>query len=638
MPKLARAPTPVVAPAVAPATDLQALLLQGIAQQNAGHVDAAAALFRRVLASRPDNPIALYSLAAVLMKQPLGAEALAAVEHGVRVAPDFAPLWFAHAMVMQGLGRREEALKSYDQAVKLKPDYSEALLNSGALLRDMHRHHDALLRFNELLVVNPNHEAALGNCGILLTEFKQSDRAIAMFQRLLALNPDFTYGLGLLAYERLHICDWTDFEGQAQRITDGVRAGRRVCKTLGLMALNGNASDHFLAARIFANHWLARPTRKLWHGERYGHARLRVAYLSPDLREHPVGHLMAGVFERHDKSRFETYAFSLGIDDGSRLRARMQAAFDHFIDVRGIGSQQIAELMRQHEIDIAIDLAGYTTDSRIDVFGWRPAPVQATFLGYPGTLGSDFFDFIIADRHVIPPEHEPFYSEQVARLPHCYLPTDAGIQIAERTPTRAECGLPESGAVFCSFSHDYKINPRLFAVWMRLLAQTPGSVLWLVSRNEASQGNLRREAQAAGIDPARLVFAQRVPRVEDHLARYRLADVFLDTDLYNAHTTAADALMAGLPVVTVMGQSFPSRVAGSLLHAIGLPELVTHSHAEYEALALALAHDPVRLQALKQKLAANRRTQPLFDTARFTRDFEATCLGMWNQTCPPGAG
>ncbi len=630
MPTLALPEAPVV-------TDPNALLIRGIELQTAGHAAEASALFRAVLADHPDNAIALYSLAALLMKQPVGAEALALVEHGVQVAPGFSPLWFAHAMVMQGLGRKEEALQSYDRAVQLKPNYTEALINSGALLREMHRHREALLRFNEVLGFNPNHEAALGNCGILLTEFKRSDRAIAMFERLLALNPNYTYGPGLLCYERLHICDWRHFDRDAATIIDGIRAGRRVCKTLGLMAISGRASDHFLAARIFANHWLQKPPRRLWNGERYGHARLRIAYVSPDLREHPVGHLMAGVFERHDKTRFETYAFSLGIDDNSRLRARMQTAFDHFIDVRGLGSQQIAELMREHEIDIAIDLAGYTTDSRIEVFGWRPAPLQITYLGYPGTLGCDYFDYILADRHVIPPEHEVFYSERVACLPNAYLPTDASIVPAERTPTRAECGLPETGAVFCSFSHDYKINPAMFAVWMRLLAQTPGSVLWLVSRNEFSQGNLRREAQAAGIAPERLVFAQRTPRVEDHLARYRLADMFLDTDFYNAHTTAADALMAGLPVLTLQGQSFPSRVAASLLHAIGLPELITHSHAEYETLALALVHDAPRLAAFKAKLAQHRSTHPLFDTARFTRDFEAACLDMWQATLSANA-
>jgi predicted O-linked N-acetylglucosamine transferase (SPINDLY family) len=620
MPELASPPT----------TARSQRLAQALSLQQQGRHDEAAALFRAALADDPDDPAALYSLSALLMQgsNPNRAEALARVEHGVKVAPQFAPLWFARAMVLQSLGRRDEALASYDEAIRLKPDATDALLNSGALLREQQRHLQALERFNRVLQINPNHESALGNCAILLTEFKQSDKAIAMFERLLALNPDYPYGLGLLNYERLHACDWTDFDRLSSQIVSGLRAGKRVTKTLGLMALSDTASDHFLAARIFSRQWFPKAPVALWNGERYQHDRIRIAYVSPDLREHPVGHLMAGVFERHDRSRFETIAISLGTDDGSRLRARMHNAFDRFIDVRGRGSRQIAELMREMEVDIAIDLAGYTSDSRIDIFAHRPAPVQVTYLGYPGTLGTDYFDHIIADRHVIPPEHQPFYSENVAYLPNAYLPTDASIRIADETPTRAQCGLPEHGPVLCSFSHDYKIHPAVFAAWMRILRRLPGSVLWLMSRSALSQANLRRAAEGHGIDPARLVFATRVPRVEDHLARYRLADLFLDTTPYNAHTTAADALMAGLPVVTCMGNAFPARVAGSLLHAIGLPELITHSLADYESLIVDLVSDRPRLAALKTRLAANRATHPLFDTDRFCRDLEGLLVGL----------
>ena len=390
------------------------------------------------------------------------------------------------------------------------------------------------------------------------------------------------------------------------------------------MSVSDQAGEHQIAARLFAEGYCPPNALQLWQGQTYSHERIRLAYVSPDFREHPVGHLMAGVFERHDKSRFETIAISLGPDDQGRLRARMQKAFEHFIDVREMGSQQVAQMMRDMEVDIAIDLGGYTSDTRTDIFAFRPAPVQVNYLGYPGTMGTSHFDYILADHHTIPPQHEPFYNEKVARLPDTYLPTDSSVAISEHTPTRAECGLPESGVVFCSFSHDYKISPPVFDVWMRLLVQIPGSVLWLVSRGETTQGNLRKEAQARGVSPERLVFAQRVPLVEDHLARYRQADLFLDTYPYNAHTTAADALMSGLPVLTLMGNSFPSRVAGSLLHAIGLPELVTQTLADYESLALQLARDPARLADTKARLAANRQTHALFDTARFCRNLEDT--------------
>jgi len=374
--------------------------------------------------------------------------------------------------------------------------------------------------------------------------------------------------------------------------------------------------------KIFADHLFPVKNKALWQGEKYGHDKIRLAYVSPDFREHPVGHLMAGVIEHHDKSKFETIAISLGIDDKGSLRQRFEQAFDQFIDVRGKKSWEIAELIRTLEVDILVDLAGYTADSRTDVFAYRPAPIQVNYLGYPGSLGVDYMDYILADKVVIPKEHQAFYAEKVAYLPDAYLPTDSTLKISERTPTREEMGLPATGVVFCSFNHDYKINPPMFDVWMRLLDQVPGSVLWLMKLNEPAQRNLRREAEQRGIEPDRLVFATRIPLVEDHLARYRLADMFLDTTPYNAHTTASDALRVGLPVVTYLGNTFSGRVAASLLHAIGLPELITHSLEEYEALALKLARDQNLLAELKAKLLANQQTYPLFKTDLFCQNIE----------------
>lgn len=612
--------------------DYSAKLVNAIQLQTAGKLAEAETEFRKILGLNPNDGAALYSLAVILMNGGRGGEALELTRRGVAAVPEFAPLWFVHGAILQGAGEFQDALSAYDQAIRLKPEYIEVWLNSGVLLRNMHRHKESLERFNHVLSLDPTHVAAMANCAILLTEFKQSEQAIAMFEQLLRLKPDYDFGLGLLEYERLHVCDWNDFDSMSARIVEGIRAGKRTCKTLALMAISDSASDHYLAARIFAEFYCPPGKAPLWQGERYRHDRIRIAYVSPDLREHPVGHLMAGVLELHDKNRFETIAISLGIDDNSRLRNRMLKAFDRFIDVREMGSQQVAQLMRELEVDIAIDLGGYTSDTRTDIFSYRPAPVQVNYLGYPGTMGVDYYDYILADRHVIPLEHHAYYSEKVAYLPDAYLPTDASVQISPRTPSRSECGLPEQGFVFCSFSHDYKISPHVFEIWMRLLQRTPGSVLWLMSRNEISQRNLRREAERRGVEGARLIFAGRVPLVEDHLARYRQADLFLDTHPYNAHTTAADALMAGLPVLTYMGESFPSRVASSLLHAMGVPELVTHSHAEYEALALRLASEPALLQAFKARIAANKADCSLFDTKRFCSNLEAVYMAMWRKS------
>jgi len=621
------------APAVTP-TPSQAdhdYLMQALALHGKGEDLQAEPMFHAYLNRYPNDKIAAYSIAVILLRRGEASAAIPMLTSAVKAHPDFAPLWFAMASAQQGAGFRNEALTSYDKAIAAKPDYIEALVNSGALLREMHQHIAALERFNQVLTINPNYETALGNCAILLTEFKQSQKSIAMFERLLAINPNYDYGRGLLCYERMHICDWTDFDATRELIIEEVRADKKSCKSLGFMALSDDAKDHQTSARTFAQRF---PLKKqaLWKGQAYKHDRIKIAYVSADLREHPVGHLMAGIFEHHDKSRFETIAISLGSNDDSRLRKRMENAFEHFVDAKLMTAQEIAQCMRDMEVDIAIDLGGYTSDSRTEIFAHRPVPVQANFLGYPGTLGLDYIDYIIADQHVIPPQHQQFYDEKVAYLPYSYLPTDASISIADETPSRADCGLPEEGIVFCSFNHDYKIAPHVFDVWMRVLNAVPGSVLWLMSRNDNSQKNLRDHAQARGVNPDRLVFAKRVPRVEDHLARYRQADLFLDTHPYNAHTTAADALMAGLPVLTYMGQSFPSRVAGSLLHTLGMAEdLTTHSLQDYEDKAIALASNPQTLQQVRQKLAIQKQNSPLFDTQRFCRNLENIYASMWRK-------
>jgi predicted O-linked N-acetylglucosamine transferase (SPINDLY family) len=337
---------------------------------------------------------------------------------------------------------------------------------------------------------------------------------------------------------------------------------------------------------------------------------------------------MAELFERHDRSRFEIIGVSFGEDDKSKMRKRLVAAFDEFYDVSEKSDEEVATLLHDLQVDIAIDLKGHTQESRPGILAYRPAPIQTSYLGFPGTMGTEFIDYIIADKTVAPFEHQPFYTEKIVHLPDCYQVNDSKRRIAERTPMRQEAGLPETGFVFCCFNNNWKITPDVFGVWMRLLHAVEGSVLWLLGDNESAERNLRKEAQARGIDPARLVFAGRLP-LEDHLARHRLADLFLDTLPVNAHTTASDALWAGLPVLTCEGTAFAGRVAASLLNAIGLPELVTHRIEDYEALALRLAKDPCLLEGYRNRLATNRLTHPLFDTDRFRRHLEAAYLQLW---------
>jgi hypothetical protein len=397
-----------------------------------------------------------------------------------------------------------------------------------------------------------------------------------------------------------------------------------------VLAITDSSQIHKQVTEIFVQAKCA-PNDTLGPIPSYGrHPKIRLAYFSADLHNHATAYLMAELFEKHDRERFELYAFSFGPDKLDDMRVRVMAAFDHFIDIRGMTDQKAAELARELEIDIAIDLKGFTQDGRTDIFAYRTAPIQISYLGYPGTMGASYFEYLVADHTIIPPEAQQYYSEKIIYLPDSYQVNDRQRAISDKVFTKAQLGLPEEGFVFCCFNNNYKILPQTFDIWMRLLQQVEGSVLWLFEANPTAMTNLKKEAQKRGIHPERLVFAKWMPPAE-HLARQRLADLFIDTLPYNAHTTASDALWAGLPVLTLIGQSFASRVAASLLNAIGLPELITHSEQEYEQKALELANNSKQLVQIKAKLAANRLTTPLFDTERFRKNLEQAYLEVYER-------
>jgi predicted O-linked N-acetylglucosamine transferase (SPINDLY family) len=379
------------------------------------------------------------------------------------------------------------------------------------------------------------------------------------------------------------------------------------------------AAEAWIAANLPANESLG-PIRKYPR-----HDRIRIGYYCADFHRHPTGHLIAGLFERHDRTKFEIVAFSLRAVRDDDMHRRIAAGVDRFIDVKDQSDREIAALSRKLEIDIAVDLNGLISNNRMGVFAHRAAPIQVSYLAYPGTTGAPYMDYIIADNTVI--TDPAFYTERVVALPDCYQVNDAERQVADRTFTRTELNLPETGFVFCSFNNNFKITPRIFDVWMRILRAVDGSVLWLIEDSAAAVANLRREAAHRGIDPMRLIFAPRVAQ-EDHLARQAIADLFLDTHPYNAHTTGSDALWAGLPLVTCPGETFAARVAASLLRTMGLPELIAPTLAGYEALAIGLAKDPRRLAEIRQKVRRHRKTSPLFDLQRFTSNIETAYAGM----------
>jgi protein O-GlcNAc transferase len=546
--------------------------------------------------------------------------------------PDSANARNTLGVALAGQSRHEEALTALLDALRIDPDHVEANSNAGGVLHKLRRDEEALPYLRRALAAQPDLVDANYNLGLALRTLERHEEAVGCFTRLMTLAPRTPYLLSALVWSELFTCDWVTLAQHIKTLREQVREGRVPASPFTLVAASDSLEEQRRCAELHARELFAGTApQPPWRGPRPAHDRLRIAYLSGDFHEHATAQLAARLFELHDRGSFEVTAISYGPDDGSPMRERLRRAFDRFVDVRAMSDAGAAARMRELEIDIAVDLKGHTAHSRLAILAQRPAPVQATYLGFPGTLGANFIDYVLADRVVIPPQDEPFYTERVAWLPHCYQVNDSGRVIAPAAMRRAQAGLPEDGFVFCSFNSTYKITAAMFGVWMRVLAAVPGSRLWLLDPGEAvAKRNLERAALARGIEPARLCFAPRLGHAE-HLARHRLADLFLDTLPVNAHTTASDALWAGLPVVTCLGTTFAGRVAASLLHAVALPELVTGSLADYEALAIQLAREPARLAGLRERLARNRLTHPLFDTDLSRRHIEAAYLEMWQR-------
>jgi protein O-GlcNAc transferase len=587
----------------------------------------ALASYERALAIQPDYAQALYNRGVVLRDLQRPVEALASFDRALAIKPDHVDALNTRGVVLRELKRPAEALASYERALAIKPDYVEALNNRGSVLRDLKRPAEALASHELALAIEPDHADALCNRGIALRELKRPAEALASFERALALEPDHRYAFAGVAYAALATCDWGRTEIIAGELERRIAQDSAIVPPFTLLGYSNDESLLLQCARKSLAEEIAVPAQPLWRGESRHHDKLRIAYLSSDFRRHAVASLFAQLFELHDRARFEIVGISFGPDDQSDMRARLVHAFDQFHDVRSRDDGDVAKLLHEMEVDITVDLNGRTEEARLGILARRPAPVQATYLGYPGTTGADFIDYVIADPTVLPLRQQPFYTERMVQLPECYQVNDSTRKIAADTPTRHEAGLPDEGFVFCCFNNNFKITAPVFDVWMRLMGQVEGSVLWLL-QDDAARENLSRAAAARGIDPARLVLADR-REPEEHLARHRLADIFLDTLPYNAHTTASDALWAGLPVLTCKGAGFAGRVAASLLYAAGLPELVTDDLPEYEALALRLATDASLLAGLRQRLAQNRATCPLFDTDRFRRHLESAYTTMW---------
>src|SRR5215471_6043011 len=602
------------------------------------------------------------NLAAALLKLARPVEALAVYDTLLSAAPEDAESWCGRGNALLAANRLEEAHASftrsleldpgnvdglinrghtlqllqqpaaaradYERALALAPDSSPALNNSGNALLELGHTAAALARYERALQLKPADPDTLYNRGAALRELERFEESAQCYAELLRIAPLHEYALGNLFHLRSDCCNWLDYESLASQLQDALRRNRKAVNPLSFL-LCDSPELQLRCAEVFArDKYPARQSlgpcavRRRGAGER-----LRLAYVSGDFGEHPVSHLLVGVLERHDRGSFEVLGVSLRAGTGGVFEQRVRGAFDRFIEVERCSDAQVAQRLRELEVDVAVDLMGYTRGSRLGIFAQRAAPVQVGYLGYAGTLGAPYLDYLLADSVVIPAGEEGAYSERVVRLPHCFLPNDDRRAIGP-VPTREEAGLPGEGLVLCAFTNAYKINPPVFAVWMGLLRESPGSVLWLRGMGEATRGNLRREAERQGVGGERLVFAPRVAGMAEHLARQALADLYLDTQPYNAHSSACDALWASVPVLTCAGRSFASRVAASALTAVGLPELITHTLEEYQAKALELLREPGKLQELRARLVRQRLSAPLFDTARYTAHLESAYLQM----------
>jgi len=586
--------------------------------------------YKKAILLNPNYVEAYSNLGNILIELRRLDEALESCNKAILLKPDFAEAHSNRGNALRELKRLDEALQSCDVAISIKPDYAEAHCNRGNALIELKRLNEALESYNKASLLKPDFAEAYFNRGNIYKELGCYDEAINDYDNALKLKPDIDWAYGNLIHLRMRVCNWMGLEDSLGHISQKVFSNDKVVQPFSLLSLSENSLLHKKSSEIYIqSKYQYNPALSLIpkHSKK---DKIRIAYFSPDFQFHPVSFLTSELFEIHDRDRFEVFAFSLKkvlIRDEMNLRLRK--GFDRFIDVDNMSDREIAQLVRELDVDIAIDLSGLTQDSRTGIFSYRTAPIQVNWLGYPGTMGSNYMDYIIADKTIIPESHQQFYSEKVMYLPDTYMVDDSKRVASTREFTREECGLPRNAFVFCCFNNDYKFNPQVLDRWSKILLSVDRSVLWVSENNKYFRANIKTELEKRGIDSSRIIFAQRLELMEDHLARYVLADLFLDTHPYNAHTTAVDSLKAGVPILTLMGQSFASRVAASLLNAIGLSELITNTQEEYEALAIELATNPKKLADIKLKLANNCLTMPLFNTPLFAKNLETAYIKMY---------
>jgi predicted O-linked N-acetylglucosamine transferase (SPINDLY family) len=612
--------------------DIPQTMVLAVRYHQNGRLAEAEQLYQHVLEADPNFPPVYINLGVLFKAQGRMDEATAAYRKSIELNPKSETAHNNLGNVLSDQGRLDEAIAAYRKAVSIKPNYAEAYNNLGNALRGRGLPDEAFAAYQKAIAFKPRFAEAHNNLGNFFREQGKIEEALAAYEKAVEIRPNSPEALGTLLREKQDICQWQGLDGLGQHVTGLVQQGVGAIPPFVLLTLPTTPEQQSQCARQWTQlkmrPWVRQAKKLNFQHRKTSGNKLRIGYLSVDFRRHAVMQSIAGIFERHDRDRFEIVAYSYGPDDKSEMRGRLVAAFDRFVDIQRTPLIEAARLINHDAVDILVDLSGYTKHSRTEILAMRPAPIQVSYVGFPGTMGADFFDYVVVDPFVVPAEQQRYYAEKIVHLPDCYLANDDTREISSQTPSRAECGLPEQGMVFCCFNNTYKIQRPLFDAWMRLIEAVEGSVLWLFAPNPYAEKNLKQEADRRNVDPARLVFAQ-LRDFSDYLAQYRIADLFLDTTPYNAGATAADALWAGCPVLTCAGETYVSRFACSMLNAVGLPELVTNSLEDYEAAALRLAQNPEELRDIRERLRENARKMPLFDCDRFTRRLETAYMAMW---------
>ena len=558
--------------------------------------------------------------------------AIESFDKAIQIKPNFAEAYNNRGNAFLELQKLESAIESFDKAIQIKPDYAEAYNNRGNALKDFKKLESAIESYNKAIQIKPDYAEAYKNNGIVLNKLKKIEDAFQSYNKAIQIKPDLDYLFGELFSVKNSLCDWSFFNENLEKLKNEILKFKKTIMPFSLLSIYDFPSLQKISAETYLKSQYSKIDILKPITKREPNKKIRVGYYSADFRNHAVSYLMVNLFELHDKSKFELIGFSLNPDKSNdEMYKRISSVFNQFINISSKSDKEIAQISRDLKIDIAVDLMGYTKNNKFGIFIERCAPLQVSYLGYSATTGSNAIDYIIGDKLLIPKENQKDYSEKIIYLPGSFMVNDSTKKISNRIFTREELDLPKEGFVFCSFNNYYKITPKIFDVWMRLLKKVKDSVLWLPGGNITAINNLKKEANQRDIDSNRLIFAKRTKLLSDHLARHKAADLFIDTIPYNGHSTASDALWSGLPVLTLTGKSFASRVSASLLNALDLSELITYTEKEYEDLALELANNPNQLKEIKNKLEKNKLNKPLFNTKLFTNNIELAYVKIYEK-------